>query len=181
MMIYGDKIRLRSAERQDIPQFVTWLNDPEVIENLMIYAPMSIAEEEDWFNHMLERAKDERPLVIEVLENDKWIMVGNCGIHNIDWRCRSAELGIFIGEKSFWNRGYGTAVMRLLIKYGFQTLNLNRLMLDVYDSNPRAIRTYEKAGFIHEGRKRRAMYKDGRYKDILIMSVLRDEWNEKDA
>ncbi len=139
-MIYGDKIRLRSAERQDIPQFVSWLNDPEIIENLMIYAPLSKAEEEDWFNHMLERSKDERPLVIEVLEGDEWIMVGNCGIHNIDWRCRSAELGIFIGEKKLWNQGYGTAVMRLLLKYGFQTLNLNRLMLDVYDfespSNP---------------------------------------------
>ncbi len=180
-MIYGDKIRLRSAERQDIPQFVSWLNDPEIIENLMIYAPLSRAEEEDWFNHMLERSKDERPLVIEVLEGDEWIMVGNCGIHNIDWRCRSAELGIFIGEKKYWNQGYGTAVMRLLLKYGFQTLNLNRLMLDVYDSNHRAIRTYEKAGFIHEGRKRQAMYKDGRYMDILIMSVLREEWHQNDA
>jgi RimJ/RimL family protein N-acetyltransferase len=75
-----------------------------------------------------------------------------------------------------WNQGYGTDAMRLLLRHGFETLNLNRIMLDVYDTNPRAVRSYEKAGFIHEGRKRQGMYKNGRYIDILQMSVLREEW-----
>jgi RimJ/RimL family protein N-acetyltransferase len=85
-------------------------------------------------------------------------------------------VGIFIGEKRLWNQGYGTDAMRLLLQHGFNTLNLNRVALDVYDTNLRAVRSYEKAGFVHEGRKRQAIFKDGRYVDILQMSVLRAEW-----
>jgi RimJ/RimL family protein N-acetyltransferase len=81
-----------------------------------------------------------------------------------------------IGEKSLWNMGYGTEVMRLMLKHGFNTLNLNRIALEVYENNPRAIRSYEKAGFFLEGRKRQGMYKNGRYIDIFLMSVLRSEW-----
>jgi diamine N-acetyltransferase len=127
---------------------------------------------------MLKRPPHEHPFVIEVREGDKWRPIGNCGFHNLDWRCRSAEVGIMIGEKNYWNRGYGTDAMRLLLKHGFGTLNLNRIYLYVYQNNPRAIRTYEKAGFVHEGVRRQAAYKDGQYIDILMMSVLRSEWQE---
>ncbi len=177
-MIYSGRIRLRAPERSDIPRFVTWLNDPEVRAGLLVSLPLSTADEEGWFEAMLKRPLEEHPMTIEVRQGDDWLPVGNCGFHNVDWRCRAAEVGIFIGEKSLWNRGYGTEVMRLLLKHGFHTLNLNRIALDVYETNPRAIRSYEKAGFVHEGRRRQAMYKDGRYVDILQMSVLRSEWQE---
>ncbi len=175
-MIYGDRIRLRGAEREDVPRFVEWLNDPEVTEGLLLYAPISTAGEEIWFENMLKRPQDEQVLVIEVAQDGAWTPIGNCGFHNFDWRCRSAEVGIFIGEKRFWNRGYGREVMRLLVSYGMNTLNLNRIMLEVYETNPRARRAYEKAGFVLEGRKRQAMFKNGMYLDVLIMSVLRSEW-----
>lgn len=177
-MIYSGRIRLRAPERSDIPRFVTWLNDPEVRAGLLVSLPLSTADEEGWFEAMLKRPLEEHPMTIEVRQGDDWLPVGNCGFHNVDWRCRAAEVGIFIGEKSLWNRGYGTEVIRLLLKHGFHTLNLNRIALDVYETNPRAIRSYEKAGFVHEGRRRQAMYKDGRYVDILQMSVLRSEWQE---
>ncbi len=175
-MIYGKRLRLRAPERQDLPQFVAWLNDPEVIAGLLISLPLSLAEEEQWFGGMLQRPAEERPLVIEVRRDEDWLMIGNCGFHNMDWRCRSGEVGIFIGDKRYWNQGYGTEAMRLLLRHGFNTLNLNRIFLEVYESNPRAVRSYEKAGFLHEGRKREAMFKDGQYTDILLMSVLRSEW-----
>jgi RimJ/RimL family protein N-acetyltransferase len=175
-MISAGRIRLRGAEREDLPRFVAWLNDPEVTDGLILYSPLSLAEEEVWFEGLLKRPKDERPLVIELRQGDFWIPVGNCGFHNIEWRCRSAEVGIFIGEKQIWGQGVGTEVMKLLVQYGFDTLNLNRIMLDVYETNLRAIRSYEKAGFTLEGRKRQAMYKHGKYMDILQMSVLRQEW-----
>lgn len=177
-MIYSGRIRLRAPERSDIPRFVTWLNDPEVRAGLLVSLPLSTADEEGWFEAMLKRPLEEHPMTIEVRQGDDWLPVGNCGFHNIDWRCRAAEVGIFIGEKSLWNRGYGTEVMRLLLKHGFHTLNLNRIALDVYETNLRAIRSYENAGFVHEGRRRQAMFKDGRYVDILQMSVLRSEWQE---
>ncbi len=178
-MIYGDRIRLRSVTRRDLPQFVEWLNDPEVRSGLLMYLPLSFEDEEAWFENMIKSPAAQHPMVIEVRSDDDWIMIGNCGFHLIDWRIRSAEVGIFIGEKSYWNQGYGTKVMRLLLKHGFNTLNLNRIALEVFETNPRAIRTYEKAGFVHEGRRRQDMFQDGRYIDVLLMSVLRSEWQDE--
>jgi diamine N-acetyltransferase len=179
-MIYGERIRLRAVEREDLPRFVDWLNDPNVRRGLILHLPMSLAQEQAWFEDMIKRPQAEQPFVIELKLGSEWVMIGNCGVHQIDWRCRSATLGIFIGEKGYWNQGYGTEAMQLLIKHGFENLNLNRLALDVYEDNLGAIRAYEKAGFVLEGRKRQAMYKDGRYLDILVMSVLRDEWLASD-
>jgi RimJ/RimL family protein N-acetyltransferase len=175
-MIYGERVRLRAPERGDLQQFVDWLNDPEVRDGLLLHLPMSLAEEEQWFEGMIKRPAAEHPMVIEIQQDEEWRMIGNCGVHEIDWRCRSGMVGIFIGEKHLWNQGYGTEVMTLLLKHGFETLNLNRIWLDVYADNPRAIRSYEKVGFVLEGKKRQAMYKQGQYVDLHLMSVLREEW-----
>lgn len=175
-MIYGEGIRLRAPERSDLENFVAWLNDPEVRQGLSLYLPLSMGEEEKWYQGMLERPSAEHPLVIEIQLGDAWKPVGNCGFHAIDWRSRSSEVGIFIGEKSLWNQGFGTSAMRLLLKVGFDTLNLNRIFLRVHSDNPRAIRSYEKVGFVHEGIFRQGEYKDGRFIDIFFMSVLRSEW-----
>lgn len=180
-MIYGKRIRFRAVERTDLPMFVSWLNDPEVTAGLLLYLPISLASEEGWFDHMLARPASEHPLVIEVRQGDGWTPIGNLGFHQIDPRLHSAEVGIFIGEKSMWNQGYGTEAMALLLRHGFDTLNLNRIMLKVYETNPRAIRSYEKVGFVHEGRLRQAEYKDGGYIDVLLMSVLKSEWQARSA
>ena len=140
--------------------------------------PLSMAEEEDWFENTLKRPVEERPLCVDVQEGDEWELLGNCGFFAIDWRNRSAELGIFIGDKSYWNQGYGSEVMKMLLQHGFSTLNLHRIYLRVFEDNPRAIRAYEKAGFVHEGRQRQAEFHDGQFHDVLFMSVLRPEWVE---
>jgi len=174
-MIYGDRIRLRHVEREDLPQFVEWLNDPEVYQGLSMHTPLSMAEEENWFENILKGPIDERPLVIEAMEDDEWRVIGNSGFHNLDWRSRNAELGIFIGDKTYWDQGYGTEVVKLLLRHGFSTLNLHRIYLRVFEDNPRAIRSYEKAGFVHEGRLRQGEFHDGQFHDVLFMSVLRPE------
>ena len=175
-MILGERVRLRAAERADLSQFVLWLNDPEVRLGLEMFLPFSLAEEERWYERMLEAPAAEHVLVIEANDDDVWKAIGTCGLHNIDWRSRSAEAGISIGDKTCWNRGYGTEVMRVLLRHGFDTLNLNRVYLKVYSNNVRAVRCYEKAGFVHEGRFRQAQYQNGEYFDVLVMSVLRSEW-----
>jgi diamine N-acetyltransferase len=176
-VIYGERVRLRAVERDDLPRYVEWLNDPEVIEGLFLFLPMSLNEETQWFEKLSELPAEERPLAVDVLDGQDWVHIGSCGLHNIEWTHRVAEAGIAIGNKSFWNQGHGTAVMRLLLKHGFETLNLHRIFLRVYETNPRAIRTYEKVGFVHEGRMRQALYRQGQYHDILLMSVLRPEWD----
>ena len=176
-MIEGDRIRLRADERADLPLFVAWLNDPEVREGISLYLPQSQVTEEQWFENMLRTPRDEHPFAIEVRnEAGDWQLIGNCGLFDFNWRCRSAEIGILIGDKSCWNQGYGTETMRLMLKHGFETLNLHRIFLQVFATNPGAIRCYEKAGFIHEGRQRQAQYLHGQYVDMLMMSVLRPEY-----
>lgn len=181
-MIYADRIRMRQNERSDIPTFTQWLNDPEVVAGLSIYLPISHAAEEKWFENMLTLPMAERPLAIEARlgENGSnasgWKLIGNCSFHEIDWKNRTGEIGILIGEKEYWNRGYGTEVMRLMLRHGFETLNLNRVYLRVFHTNPRAIHCYEKAGFVHEGRLRQGEFKHGAYMDVLLMGVLRSEW-----
>ena len=182
-MILGDRIRLRRNERADIPQFVAWLNDPEVRKYLSVHMPISMATEEQWFESTLKLPAPEQPYSIEIrkqptdVEADSWQLIGNCSYMDMDHTVHSAEVGLFIGEKSVWNKGYGTDVMRLLLSFGFETLNLNRIFLRVDEGNKAGIRAYQKAGFIQEGRLRQAVYRDGQYDNLLIMSVLRSEWN----
>jgi RimJ/RimL family protein N-acetyltransferase len=176
LMIVGKDLRLRAVDRTDLKRFVEWLNDREVTRNLLLYRPLSMGQEEQWYEGVLKRAPDESPLVIEVLEGDQWRMIGNCGLMDIDWRNRTAEIGIFIGEKDCWNKGYGRQAMALMVQHGFNNVNLNRIYLYVYETNLRGIRAYEHVGFVHEGRLRQAIVQDGQYIDVLLMSVLRSEW-----
>lgn len=182
-MIQGERIRLRRNERADISKFVEWLNDPEVRRYLSFRMPISMANEEQWFENMLKLPAQQQPFAIEIrkstskTETEPWQMIGNCSFMDMDNTDRSAEVGLFIGDKSCWNKGYGTEVMRLLLQIGFETLNLNRIFLRVDEDNKGGIRAYEKAGFVHEGRLRKAAYRDGQYHDVLIMSVIRVEWN----
>lgn len=178
-MITGERIRLRAMERTDVPLFVPWLNDPEVRNGISLYLPVSLVGEEAWFENMIKGPADEQPMMIEVRQAESWTPIGNMGIFGINRRVRSAEIGILIGDKNYWNRGYGTEAMRMILQHGFDTLNLNRLFLRVYRTNPRAIRAYEKAGFVHEGVQRAAEFRDGEYVDILMMSVLRGEWQAR--
>jgi RimJ/RimL family protein N-acetyltransferase len=177
-MIYGERLRFRAAEQEDLPIFVEWLNDPEVRRGLDMFLPMSKVREEKWFEAMLERPEEAHVLIIEAKKRANWLMIGSCGLMNIDWKARNAEIGIMIGDKSYWNKGYGTEAMQLILRHGFETLNLHRLDLRVYEDNPRAIRAYEKAGFVHEGRLREGEYSEGHYMDVLLMSVLRTEWQQ---
>lgn len=184
-MIYGERIRFRAPERDDLPLFVGWLNDPEVRHGIAMFLPMSLVSEEAWFENMLKHPATEQVLVIEARSPDpqgqeRWTTIGTCSFMDIDWRSRNAEFGILIGEKSYWNKGFGTEAVKLLVRHGFQTLNLHRIWLRVFATNPRAIKAYEKAGFTHEGTQRQAEYIDGAYVDVLLMSILRPEWREQE-
>jgi len=179
-MIIGERIRLRAIERDDIPRFVDWLNDPEVIAGLLINLPMSNWDETRWFEKLAERPAEERPLALDArLPDASWKHIGNVGLHQIEWVNRSAEFGIFIGDKSFWNHGYGTEATLLTLKHGFETINLNRIYLHVFETNLRAVHVYTKIGFVPEGRLRQTLFRNGRYTDTHVMSVLRSEWDAK--
>lgn len=176
-IIYGKRVRLRGVERNDLEKFVIWINDPEVTAGLTLFLPMSSVDEEKWFEGVMQRPQEEKPLAIDMKDRSDWRLIGNSGFFGFDWVARSAEVGIMLGDKTVWNQGYGSEAMSLLLCHGFETLNLNRIYLRVYAGNKRAIRAYEKVGFVHEGRMRQAVYKHGSYSDVLYMSVLREEWD----
>jgi diamine N-acetyltransferase len=176
---YGKRVRFRAPERTDIPVFVEWVNDPDVTAGLPIVYPMGLEDENKWFDTISHQSLELHPYVIEIMEDKEWRKIGTCGFHEVDWRNSNAEIGIMIGDKSSWNEGYGTEVIGLLLKIGFETMNLHRIWLRVFATNLGAIRCYEKAGFIHEGEKREAEFMQGKYIDVLLMSVLRPEWKEE--
>ncbi len=175
-MILGDRIRLRAMERADLPSFQAWLNDPEVRAGLSMYLPFSQVEEERWYEKMLERPEEEHPLAIEIQQPEGWVTIGSSGLFAFDWRIRSAEFGIVIGAKEYWDQGYGSEAARLILKHAFETLNLNRVMLRVVATNRRALASYQKVGYIEEGRLRQAAYIGGEYVDVFLMSTLRSDW-----
>jgi RimJ/RimL family protein N-acetyltransferase len=180
-MIYAERIRLRAVEPEDLPRFVEWLNDPEVIHGLTIYLPMSLADEKKWYEGLSNLPAHEKPLAIDIKIADGWKHVGACGFHDVELNHRACEIGISIGDKSAWHQGYGQDVIRLMLKHAFATLNLNRVRLRVHADNPRAIHVYEKCGFVQEGRQREALYKDGRYVDLIHMGILKSEWDHSNS
>jgi RimJ/RimL family protein N-acetyltransferase len=176
-MLFGDRIRLRAIERADLPTFVRWFNDPDVRRYLAMYAPMSSAMEERWFEAQLD-SKDAFLFAVEAHDDDAWVHIGNAGLSSIDWKNRHAVFGIALGEKAYWGQGYGADATRTMLRFAFQEMNLHRVELEVYDHNPRARRCYEKAGFRHEGIRRQALFRDGHWHDTFHMAILRDEFKD---
>jgi RimJ/RimL family protein N-acetyltransferase len=176
MTMLGKRLRLRAIERSDIPDFVRWFNDPEVRHYLQMFMPMSQAQEERWFEAQLSDTRS-HVFGIETLTGK---LIGNIGLHGIDWRESCAELGIVIGEKDYWNNGYGTEAIQALLRFAFMEMNLQRVSLWVYDYNERALHCYQKCGFQVEGRQRQAHYHEGRYHDKILMGILREEFARAD-
>jgi RimJ/RimL family protein N-acetyltransferase len=174
-VIRGEQVYLRAPDRADIPLFVRWFNDGETLSYVAMRAPMSEAMEERWFNGLLDDQGKERFLFVIARLADG-LPIGNCGLFNIDNVNGNAGIGITIGEKELWGQGFGTDAMNALVDFGFGQLRMERLWLEVYDFNTRARRSYEKCGFVLEGTERHAIFKLGRFHDVQLMSILRDEW-----
>jgi RimJ/RimL family protein N-acetyltransferase len=171
--LIGTHIYLRPLEREDAPAIVPWFNDPEVIRTLRRYLPLTLVEEQEFIDH-LRNSDHDLALSIALKESDR--LIGVTGLHEIDYKNRHAGLGILIGDKSEWGKGHGTEAARLLIGYAFDTLNMNRVWLHVYEYNARGLRSYEKLGFQREGVLRQDNFRDGRYWDTIVMAVLRQDW-----
>ncbi len=143
-----------------------------------MYRPLTQMEEEDWLED-LKNSKDTIHFSIIISnKHGSEILIGNCGIHNINWKNRVGEAGIVIGEKQYQNKGYGTETMELLLEYGFTTVNLNRIELNVYDYNSRALKLYKKLGLTEEGRRRQSVWIKGSYHDAIMMGMLAKEWRD---
>ncbi len=181
-MLLEGTVRLRALERADLPQVVAWFNDPAVRQQIARSSPISLTEEERLYEALLKSTTDFQ-FLIEVLEEPDAVprAVGLCGLHRIDWRNRGCVLGIVVGEDVDRGRGFGTAAVRALVRHAFRDLGLHRVELEVYPDNVRARRCYDKAGFVVEGVRRQATFKDGAFRDNVLMSVLAPAWLAADV
>jgi diamine N-acetyltransferase len=170
-MIQGEQVVLRAIEREDLPRFVQWLNDPDVLAYFGRAIPLSLWQEQQWYEDMLQD-----PNTFSLAVEFEGRHVGGAGLSKIDGCNSSAEVGLFIGVPDLWDRGLGYDTLHTLLRFGFEQINMNRIYLRVFADNARAVHLYEKSGFQHEGRWREAEYRHGRYHDLLWMSVLREEW-----
>lgn len=172
-MIYGRLTRLRALTRDDLPKLVEWRNDPEVKALLGGWSfPVSLEDDQAW----LERSRTDSTthrLAIERLDTGEYI--GNVGLYQIDWKNRKAEYAIMIGDKAAWGQGFGLDATQSLLNFAFNELNLHRVYLYVLAHHQRAIRLYEKAGFTVEGRLQEDNFRDGAYRDTLVMAILRPD------
>ncbi len=174
-MLRGERIYLRPAERDDIPLFVQWFNDAETAAYLSQRSPLSLPMEEDWFERAVAgQGKDGYHFVICRLDDAR--PIGTIGLFALDHVNGKAGMGITIGEKRLWGQGYGSDALNALLDFGFGSLRLERIWLEVYEFNARGRRSYEKCGFVLEGVERHAAYRDGRFIDVQLMSMLRGEW-----
>jgi len=178
----GKLVRLAGIDPEEVSKsFAQWNRDSEYMRLLDTDPPRLHSSKaiKDWMEKELENAKDMSWFAIRALEDDR--LLGDITLSVINWGSREAFVGIGIGERDSWGKGYGTDAMDLILRYGFVELNLQRISLTVFEFNQRALRTYEKAGFRLEGRQRQIMQREGRRWDILYMGILREEWMEKNG
>lgn len=173
-MLIGKLVNLRPLEPSDIDNIMSWINDPEVTRYLQIGQwPVSRKAEEEWLTRAtLGTDPANKVLAIETKDG---VYLGNIGLHGISYTSGVAEIGIAIGRKDYWDKGYGADAMRTLLRHAFANLRLRKVTLRVYGGNIRAQRCYAKLGFTEVGRLRAHRLIDGVYEDEIIMEVFADE------
>jgi RimJ/RimL family protein N-acetyltransferase len=167
----GEKCYLSPIDVNDAEKYTEWLNDYEIAQYLTL-APMVISlngEKEALINI----SKNHNYAIIDI-KNDE--LLGNCGLMDIDNINRTAEIGIFIGNKKYLNKGYGREAMSLLVDYSFKTLNMNNILLRVYSFNERAIKCYKNIGFQTIGKRRNAIERNMKKYDIIFMDLIPSEY-----
>jgi RimJ/RimL family protein N-acetyltransferase len=169
----GNKCYLSPLSIEDAEKCTEWNNDLEVTINLGRYSNSSDLNTE---KQKLSESADAHNYGIIDKETDE--LIGNCGFFDMDNINQTAEAGILIGNKSYWNKGYGTEAMALLLDYGFKALNLYNILIRVYSFNERVIKCYEKVGFKIIGERRKSLQRGNKRYDIIYLDILYNEFYE---
>ena len=165
--LIGSKCYLSPIDINDAEKYTTWLNDQEVVDYLQnspSVIPMDVERE------VLQRISREHNYAIVDLEKD--ILLGNIGLNDINHIHQSAEIQIFIGNKDYWDKGYGQEALNLLLDYSFKILNLNNIMMRTYSFNKRGIACFQKVGFKKVGELRKAVKRNLEHHNIVLMDIL---------
>jgi RimJ/RimL family protein N-acetyltransferase len=178
-MLKGKLVVLRPVQKSDITYFLKWYNDPEVIQYSGMYLPMTeMAAQKRIEDLGISKSTTDAVFVIEIIEGDKSKPIGDIGLYRIKSKDHNATLGIDIGDKEYWSKGYGTEAAELIIKYGFEQLNLHRISSSTFSFNARSVKLHLKIGFKEEGRRHEVFFKNGEYCDEVMFGLLRKDWEK---
>lgn len=172
--LHGETVDLAifRKDREAIELYTEWLNNEDYLHfigrNQII---QTFADEKKW----AEREEKDNEFRFNIITKLNKQMIGNCDIWAMPYS-RSACLGILIANKEFQNKGIGTEVIKLLLKYCFEELNMHNVMLQLDSTNERAYRCYEKAGFKECGRERECNFHHGKYSDTITMQILEQDY-----
>lgn len=170
--IRGERLYLSPMSEDDLEIYTKWMNDKEITEKLgNYYKNITLSFEKKY----LENESGYSFAIVLKKENR---LIGNISLMDVNNINQTASLGIFIGDKEDRNKGYGKEAIKILLDYGFNTLNLNNIMLGVFSFNEFAIRTYEKIGFKKIGHRRNSIYRNGKLYDEIFMDILKDDFND---
>lgn len=177
MILKGKKTILRPIKMSDAPRFVKWFSDPEVNRFLMTRF-VTLKYEKEWIKKIPKNIKNGK--YVFAIDTKDGVHIGSTGLE-VDKVNKLGKFGITIGDKNYWNSGYGTDTVKTVLEWGFKKLKLHKIVLNggVFGYNPRAIRTYEKAGFKKEGINREAVFYDGKFHDDILMGIIDREWKKK--
>lgn len=180
-LLHGRLVRLAARNPDTDPETAArWQQDSQFLR--LLDSEAAVPQPARQLKQDFERSDpqgDSFLFMIRALADDR--LIGFVGLWGIRWTHGDTYVGIGLGGRDDWGRGYGTDAMRIVLRFAFMELNLHRVSLGVFEYNPRAIRSYEKAGFVLEGRTRQDLRRAGRYWDSLWMGVLRDEWRAREG
>ncbi len=174
--VHGQRIMLREYQAEDIGPICSWVNDEATTQYLSTrYWPaQTLVDSEEYLSRILQSSHSAYHFVIADKQDGRYI--GQMDMFRVDWRLRCGELGMVIAAEQERGKGFGCEALELIKRFAFLTLGLERLELEVHMENAAALRCYQKAGFTLEGVKRHAFFSEGRFCDVGVMSVLREEY-----
>ncbi|MBL7124613.1 MAG: GNAT family N-acetyltransferase [Dehalococcoidales bacterium] len=171
----GEKIYFSPLNKEDfVTNMLRWVNDPEVTHYMFTGTlPATLEQLEEEYKQI---TKSKNEVVFAIIDKEANKYIGNIGLYQINWTSRTAEMRRFIGEKKVWKKGYGTEAAKLIVAYGFERLNLNRIWAGNNVENIGSWKSNEKAGFKREGILRQEIYRNGKYYDAVRHGILREEY-----
>jgi RimJ/RimL family protein N-acetyltransferase len=170
--LIGNRIYLTPPSLEDAPKYCEWLNNLEITINLQTDWSVYVEKERELLQDLLEKNNK----IFGIVDKSNDTLIGSCGLHDIDYINGGAQFGIFIGDKTYHNKGIGLEAANLVLDFGFNILNLFNIYLIVYSYNTQAIKCYNKAGFHEVGKRRQIRQINGKRYDIIYMDILRTEF-----
>jgi len=173
--LIGKRIYLRPLGLDDLEKgYLGWINDARTNRFLMAGIFPTSSDGLKSYYEKVTSSNNDVIFAIAVKRNDKYI--GNIKIGGIDWVNRTAHCGRMIGDKEYRGKGYGTAALKLVIEYAFNTLNLNRVYNAIVEDNIAAIKSCQKDGMEKEGVFSQGRFMEGEYKDIVLLAITRERY-----